>query len=71
MAGEKGPIEQKLKLLIGVVPDNTTFVVFFESLEENLPLTSKIFIDRFNTIGDMKLFINMINVFSYCFRADE
>ena len=31
MAGEKGPIEQELKLLIGIVPDNTTFVVFFEA----------------------------------------
>ena len=36
MAGEKGPIEQELKLLIGMVPDNTTFVVFFESLEKRI-----------------------------------
>ena len=71
MAGEKGPIEQELKLLIGLVPDNTTFVVFFERSAKNLHLTPKIFIDRFDTIGDMKLLINMINVLSYGFSADE
>lgn len=36
MAGDKGPIEQELKLLRGIVPANTTFVVFFERLAKNL-----------------------------------
>lgn len=37
MAGEEGPFEQELKLSIGMIPANTTFVVFFvERLTKNL-----------------------------------
>jgi hypothetical protein len=55
-----------------MVPTYTTLVVFFMQLRWKKEfLTAKIFIYSFYTVGNVELFVDMIDMFSYSFGTDK